>query len=196
MTADTTALVIALHGRGANELSMDGLTSVVPPSAAMVAARAPISEGDGYAWFANRGIGRPLPESIADTISLMTAWLDELPDLPLYLLGFSGGTAMAGGLLLAEPSRYQGAVLLSGTLPLDASLPTVPGRLTGVPVFFARGAEDRVIPGELFARSHDYLAEESGAALTERIYPGLGHSISPRMGSDVGAWLEGLVRRH
>ena len=193
--ADTTAVVVALHGRGSDELSMDALSPIVPPAAAIVAARAPIREGDGYAWFVNRGIGRPLPESIADAISLMTAWLGELPDLPTYLLGFSGGTAMAGGLLLADPSRYQGAVLLSGTLPFDAGLPTVSRRLSGVPVFFARGEEDRVIPGELFARSHDYLTDESGSALTERIYPGLGHSISPQMGSDVHAWLAGLVRQ-
>lgn len=37
-------------------------------------------------------------------------------------MGFSGGAAFAGGLLLDNPTRYAGAAVLHGTLPFDAGL--------------------------------------------------------------------------
>lgn len=91
----------------------------------MAFVRAPIAEGGGYAWFANRGIGRPLPDSISATSAWLFDWLDTVAPSPssVSLLGFSGGMAMAGGLLLAQPHRFAAAVLLSGTLPWDAGLP-------------------------------------------------------------------------
>ena len=46
---------------------------------------------------------------------------------PVVLVGFSGGAAFAGGLLLDDPPRYAGAAILYGTLPFDAGVPTTPG---------------------------------------------------------------------
>ena len=46
---------------------------------------------------------------------------------PVVLVGFSGGAAFAGGLLLDDPRRYAGAAVLYGTLPFDAGVPTTPG---------------------------------------------------------------------
>ena len=95
-------LVVLLHGRGADERSILGLASHLPDhlsAASYAAVRAPIGEGGGYAWFANRGIGRPLPESLAATTAWFRAWLDDVaPEgRPVVLIGFSGGAAFAGG---------------------------------------------------------------------------------------------------
>jgi phospholipase/carboxylesterase len=89
---------------------------------AYVAVRAPIAEGAGYAWFANRGIGRPVAASLAETTTWFRGWLDEVAPggRPVVLVGFSGGAAFAGGLLLQEPQRFAGAAVLHGTLPFDA----------------------------------------------------------------------------
>ena len=46
---------------------------------------------------------------------------------------------MAGALLLDEPQRFAGAVLLSGALPFDCGIAADPGRLQGIPVFYGRG---------------------------------------------------------
>ncbi len=53
------------------------------------------------------------------------SWLDQVapPGRPVILLGFSGGAAFAGGLLLGDPHRYAGAAILYGTLPFDAVVP-------------------------------------------------------------------------
>ena len=141
-------LVVLLHGRGSNEHDIIALADDLPAGVAYAAVRAPISEGGGYAWFANRGIGRPVAESLADTMAWFGAWLDEVAPAgrPVVLVGFSGGAAFAGGLVLDDPSRYAGAAILSGTLPFDAGVPTTAGRLDGVPVLVAHGDADNVIP--------------------------------------------------
>ncbi len=117
-------LVVLLHGRGSNETDIVGLADHLPTGAAYAAVRAPIGEGGGYAWFANRGIGRPTPESLAETMAWCRAWLDEVaPDAqPVVPVGFSGGGASAGGLILADPARYAGAGILHATLPVDAGV--------------------------------------------------------------------------
>jgi phospholipase/carboxylesterase len=105
------------------------------------------------------------------------------------LFGFSGGTAMAGGLLLDDPAAYAGAVLLAGTLPFDAELPTDPQRLSGVRVFYGRGTDDTVIPLDLIDRTRAYLSDDSGCDLTLREYAGLGHGLDQRVAADVAAFL-------
>jgi len=129
-------LVVLLHGRGSDEADIVGLADHLPQGPAYAAVRAPIAEGGGYAWFANRGIGRPVAGSLRETMDWFRTWLDDVapPGRPVLLVGFSGGAAFAGGLVLDDPGRYAGAAVLYGTLPFDAGVPTGPGRLDGVPV--------------------------------------------------------------
>ncbi|WP_428843282.1 alpha/beta hydrolase, partial [Streptomyces prasinus] len=98
-----TPLVVALHGRGADEASFAQLAPHLPQDATVAFVRAPLAEGGGYAWFANRGVGRPLTDSLAATADWLFGWLDTeaAGHTSVSLLGFSGGMAMAGGLLLA-----------------------------------------------------------------------------------------------
>lgn len=105
------------------------------------------------------------------------------------VLGFSGGMAMAGGLLLARPERFSSAVLLSGTLPWDAGLPTEPGKLAGVRILWGRDDADTVIPADLVARTGEWLREKSGADLAERVYPALGHAIGEGELNDIHTFL-------
>jgi phospholipase/carboxylesterase len=118
-------------------------------------------------------------------------WLDTSAPTgrPVVLVGFSGGAAFAGGLLLDDPARYTGAAVLYGTLPFDAGVPTTPARLTGVPVFLAHGAQDTVIPRELLDRTWAYLLGESGAPTVARRDP-VGHSIAPAALGALAGWLQ------
>ncbi len=95
---------------------------------------------------------------------------------------------MAGALLLDDPGRFAGAVLLSGALPLDSGLPAGPGRLTGVPIFCARGTLDTVIPHDLVARTDHYLTRTSGADLHMQTYR-RAHAIARREIADIRVWL-------
>lgn len=194
-TTDPPApVVVLLHGRGADESSIIALADHLPPGPSYVAVRAPIAEGGGYAWFANRGIGRPVADSLAETMAWFRAWLDaEVPEgRPVVLVGFSGGAAFAGGLVLAAPGRFAGAAILHGTLPFDAGVPVTPGRLAGVPVFVAQGDADTVIPRELLDATWAYLAEGAGAETTPWRDAG-GHGVSAGAVAALGAWLTAIT---
>lgn len=186
-----TTLVVALHGRGSDESSMLGLAALLPESATLVAPRGPVPAGDGWTWFENRGIGRPLEASIKDTAAALLDWLGTVEEehSRVVLLGFSGGTAMSGGLLLTAADRFAGAVLLSGTLPWDAGLEAPEGLLSGMAVFWGNDPADPVIPADLMARSRAWLVEESGAALEEHAYAGMGHGIGGQEAADIAAFL-------
>jgi phospholipase/carboxylesterase len=190
-SADPAApLVVLLHGRGSHEREMLALADRLPAGPAYAAVRAPIAEGGGYAWFANRGIGRPLAESLRATMDWFGAWLGDIapPGRPVVLIGFSGGAAFAGGLLLDDPRRYAGAAILYGTLPFDAGLATPPARLVGVPLVVAQGERDTVIPRELLDRTWDYLLGPSGAPTTARRDP-VGHTIAAPVLTTLARWL-------
>lgn len=195
-TASDSPLVVLLHGRGSTEGDIIALAEHLPGAAAYAAVRAPIAEGGGFAWFANRGIGRPVAESLADVMAWFRVWLDGFVDegRPVVLVGFSGGAAFAGGLLLTDPQQYAGAAILYGTLPFDAGVPTTPERLSGVPVFVAQGDADSVIPRELLARTWHYLHEESGSTVRSHRDPG-GHAISTRTMAELGDWISRDVTR-
>lgn len=194
-SADPAApLVVLLHGRGSNEGGIIGLAGHLPAGPAYAAVRAPIAEGNGFAWFANRGIGRPVAESLSGTMAWFRAWLDAAApaDRPVVLVGFSGGAAFAGGLLLSDPQRFAGAAILYGTLPFDAGVPVPAGRLAGTPVFVAHGEQDRVIPAELLQRTWAYLHADSGAAASGRRDPG-GHGITGQTVTELGGWIRELL---
>ena len=183
-------LVVLLHGRGSNEADIVALADHLPDHLDYAAVRAPISEGGGYAWFANRGIGRPVAESLADTMAWFRTWLDAVAPAgrPVVLVGFSGGAAFAGGLVLDDPERYAGAAILYGTLPFDAGVPTTPGRLARLPLLVVHGDADVVIPRELLERTWTYLHGDAGSATTGVRDPG-GHNLSAAAVEALNRWL-------
>ena len=187
-------LVVLLHGRGSNEQDIVGLAEHLPAGPSYAAVRAPIAEGGGFAWFANRGIGRPVAASLRSTMDWFRGWLDDVAPVgrPVLLVGFSGGAAFAGGLLLDDPARYAGAAILHGTLPFDAGLATDPGLLTGLPVLVAQGEGDHVIPRELLDRTWDYLVSGSGATTVAHRDPG-GHQLTAETVRELGDWITEIV---
>lgn len=184
-------LVVLLHGRGADERSIAALADHLPQELAYAAVRAPIAEGGGYAWFANKGIGRPVASSLAETMAWFRVWLDSVAPSgrSVVLVGFSGGAAFAGGLLLSEPARFAGAATLHGTLPFDAGVLVTPGRLAGVPVFVAQSPDDMVIPRELLDATWSYLLGDSASVAHALREPG-GHTLTAATVRELAGWLQ------
>lgn len=189
----STPLVVFLHGRGADERDLIDLASDLPRSFAYASLRGPLElpEG-GYRWFEDRGVARPVGKSLRAAVAGVRAWVDG-PDAAAYdrsrtyLLGFSAGMMTAGALVLDDPARFAGAVLLSGAVALETG-PATPGRLAGMPIFMAHGSADAMIPLDLVLQTQRYLRERSGARLTERTYQ-RDHSIARREIADIAAWL-------
>ena len=193
-TDPSAPLVVLLHGRGSSERDIIGMAVHLPVGPEYAAVRAPIAEGGGYAWFANRGIGRPVAESLAETMAWFRTWLDDVAPVGrlVVLVGFSGGAAFAGGLVLADPGRFAGAAILYGTLPFDAAVPVTASRLAHTPVFVAQGEADQVIPRELLDHTWAYLLTQSGAPVDAHRDPG-GHGITPTALHRLASWLDARV---
>ena len=189
-TDPSAPIVVLLHGRGSNEREIAGLADVLPLGPAYAAVRGPIDVGGGgYAWFENRGIGRPMAESLRTQLDWFWRWLDEVaPDRPVVVIGFSGGAAFAGGLALDRPSRLAGAAVLYGTMPFDAGLSTDPDRLDGLAVFHAQATEDAVIPRDLLDRTWAYLSGDAGALAVTHRHTG-GHEISQSILPSLRQWI-------
>ena len=155
----------------------------------MVAApRAPLPEGQGFAWFEMHGIGRPVTGSLLRTRRALLSWLEDVAaQAPcVALLGFSDGALVAADLMLHR--RVDAAVLLAGPLPVDpAPLPS--GLLSGTEVLWSYGDQDDVVPRALLEASQRWLVEQSGASLTVHVEPGLVHAVSQDQVSRAASFL-------
>jgi len=193
-------LLVLLHGRGADEDDLFTLAPEIDSSIAIASVRAPLpADEGGYTWCESRTPGRYIGESLRASLTWFQAWLDSITSgrpepQEVYLLGFSAGMAMASALLLDEPARYAGAILLSGTIPFETDLSITKNRLAGVRVFHGHGSFDRVIPADLVSRSTKYLRESSGAELETHTYP-IAHEIIEAETRDIKAWLARYDRR-
>ena len=179
-------LLLILHGYGSHEGDLFSLAPHLPLQPTIAALRAPLPAGQGWSWFPIDVPGDPVGDALDAAALGILAWLDALPEQPtsIGLLGFSQGGAMTLQLMRHAPERFAFAVQLSGfiasaTHPGDERL----GELKP-PVFWGRGTLDPVIPEAAVARTQQWLPEHS--TLTERIYEGMGHSISqPELGEIV-----------
>jgi phospholipase/carboxylesterase len=186
-------LMVMLHGHGSNEEVGFDFRRFLPAELVIASIRAPLTAGAGYAWF-------PLDASLAlsqidDVSRAVLSWLDDQPPAPsVGVLGFSQGAATGLQVLRLAPARFDYAVVLSGfvvpgAVPGDESL----ARLRP-PVFWGRGDRDPVIPSFLIPITASWLADHT--ALTENVYPGLGHYVSPDELTDLGAFLGDRLERH
>lgn len=108
---------------------------------------------------------------------------DGIPTERMVLLGFSQGACLAGEFAARNPRRFGGVVMLSGGLigqggetPFDYA-PTSGRPLGGTPVFLGCSDIDAHIPLERVQISRRVFTG-LGADVTERIYPGMGHTVN------------------
>lgn len=183
-------LLLLLHGYNSNEGDLFGLAPYLPLEPAIASLRAPLDTGYGHAWFPLLAEGADLSLAAADAATdAILAWLDRAaPDAgPIGLLGFSQGGAMALELLRRAPDRFAFAVSLAGfALPGERAGDDRMSQLAPH-VFWGRGTADGVIPTSSVARTQAWLPEH--ATLDERIYEGVGHSVSDRELADVAAYI-------
>lgn len=184
-------LLVLLHGYNSHEGDLFGLSPYLPLQPAIASLRAPIATGYGHAWF-------PLPEQLDETLPTADAeaattavidWLDRVaPDAAsVGLLGFSQGGAMAIELLRRAPERFAFAVTLAGfSLPGEREGDERMSQLAP-PVFWGRGTADEVIPAAAVRHTQAWLPRH--ADVDQRVYEGLGHSVSERELADVTAFL-------
>jgi phospholipase/carboxylesterase len=181
-------LLVLLHGYGSHEGDLFGLAPHLPLQPVIAALRAPLRAGPGYAWYDLNGATNESRSEGANAAARgVLHWLDGVQATSVGLLGFSQGGAMSIQLMRHAPERFAFAVSLAGfVVPGEAP---ADGRLADLapPVFWGRGTHDAVIPDSFVAATHRWLPHH--VTLTERIYEGLGHSVSEAELADVLAFL-------
>jgi predicted esterase len=185
-----------VHGRGA---SAESILALAPEFGAEdVAYLAP--QAAGSAWYPERFIApvRRNEPQLSSALALLGGLLGHLgqagiPAERTVLLGFSQGACLALEFAARSPQRYGGLVALSGALIEDGDQPRAYiGSLAGTPAFLGCSDVDFHIPLERVRRS-TALLRGLGAEATERIYPGMGHTVNADEIAHVRAMLLGLT---
>ncbi len=191
----THPTLILLHGRGADEEDLLGLSAYLDDRLLILSVRAPypFTHGGGYMWYEFDGVGSPDPVMFMSSYDKLSGFIDTaLAGYPvdrqnLFLLGFSMGTVMSHALALTKPALFTGIVANSGYVPEGTPLTFQWNELQNLGVFIAHGTHDPVIPIQFGRRSNDLYAS-SNARLSYKEYP-MGHQISQESLNDVALWL-------
>jgi len=197
--AQARAAVLLLHGRGGSAEDILGLADAIgmPAGVAFLAPRA-----SGHTWYPNSFLA-PL-EANGPWLWAALARVDELvremeaagvPFERQVIAGFSQGACLASESVARHPRPYGGVAALTGGLIGPPGTPReYPGRLDGVPVYLGAGDPDPHVPWERVEESAAVL-ERMGARVTMERFPGLPHSIHPRMVERLQAMVETVAGR-
>lgn len=186
---DAAAAVVLFHGRGGTAGGILPLADDLDQPAATY--RAP--QASDRTWYPQSFLSplhqnEPHLSSALQAASDVVATLaDEgIPPHKTMLLGFSQGACLALEFAARHPDRYGGVVAFSGGLigagERDAEPPEdktfdYDGALDGTPVFLGCSDRDPHIPLRRVEQTAEAL-ERHGAAVTKRIYEGMGHTIT------------------
>lgn len=188
--------VVMLHGRGATaESILDLAEPLATPGVAYLAPRA--AGGSWYPYRFMEPIQRNEPHlsaalaTVGEAIQQLVA--AGVPAERIVLLGFSQGACLALEYAARHGHRYGGVVGLSGGLiGPPGTRWDFPATLDGTPVFLGCSDVDFHIPKERVDESAEIL-RRLGGAVTEEIYPGMGHTINQQEIEWVRDLLAGLA---
>jgi predicted esterase len=192
---EAAATMLMVHGRGAGVDDMRALaTELDRPDVACIAPAAagrtwypysflePLARNEPYLSSALRLLGRALAKA-ADA---------KLPAERLLLLGFSQGACLALEYAARNARRFGGVAGLSGGLIGPEGTPRdYVGGFAGTPVFLGCGDVDPHIPKRRVDETAD-MCRRLGATVTERIYPGMGHTVNSEETTVVQSMLDAI----
>ena len=179
-------LLVLLHGHGMDEQMGASVRDRLPPDLVLASIRGPLRVRSGYGWFPLDASLRL--EQVDEAAHRVVSWVAAQDRHPsVGVLGFSQGSSIGLQAMRLDPELFDYGVVLSGfasPLPVagDAEL-----RRRRTPVFSGRGDADRMVPAPLVSLTDQWLADHT--MLTRRVYPGLGHDVSPAEIDDLAAFL-------
>jgi predicted esterase len=172
--------VILVHGRGAGPEDLIGLADAL--ALGDIAYLAPAASG--RTWYPYSFLA-PIPQNepgITSGLGVLARLVEEVsvagvPPERIALMGFSQGACLSLEFAARHARRYAGVIGLSGGLigPPGTSRDYA-GSMAGTPLFLGCSDVDAHIP---LARVNETAEtfRRLGAAVDERIYPGMGHTV-------------------
>jgi phospholipase/carboxylesterase len=197
--AEARAAVVMLHGRDGSAHDILSLAGVLEQAdLAYIAPQAP-----GHTWYPHSFLA-PLEENepfLSRSLATVAAIMQDLAGRGIAsdrvaLVGFSQGGCLALEYAARNARRYAGIAGLSAGLIGPAGLTRdYQGSLAGTAVFLGCSDSDAHIPIDRVHLSTQVLSAMN-AAVTERIYPGMGHTINQDEVAHVRRLLDGVSRAH
>ena len=172
---------ILIHGRGASADDILGIAhELALPDVAYLAP-----EAAGHAWYpysflAQTEQNEPGLSSALLVIDGLVQHLGQqgIPPERVVLMGFSQGACLTLEFAARHARRYAAIAGFSGGLiGPPGTARDYPGSFDGTPVFIGCSDVDPHIPVERVRESAEVF-RSMGARVDERIYPGMGHTIS------------------
>ena len=193
--ARARAAAVLVHGRGAS--AQDILSLGAEFDQEDIAYLAP--QAENHAWYPYSFLA-PLAQNephLSRALATLGATLERLakegfaPER-VALIGFSQGGCLALEYAARNAKRYGAIAGLSAGLIGPPGTPRdYAGAFAATPVFLGCSDVDPHIPLPRVHETRDVLAR-MGANVTERIYPGMGHTINADEIAEVGKLLAGI----
>lgn len=179
--ADARLTIVCVHGRGASAEDILGLAGEL--RLADVAYLAP--QAAGHTWYPYSFL-TPTEKNepfLSSALHVLEQTLDSLAQQGVArdrvaLMGFSQGACLSLEFAARHAGRYAAVIGFSGGLIGPPGTPRAyGGSFEGTPVFLGCSDVDSHIPLERVHESAEVF-RRMGAAVDERIYPRMGHTIN------------------
>lgn len=179
--ADAKKVLIMLHGRGGSAEDILSLAQHLQvQDFALLAPKATNHSWYPYSFLAPPDQNEPW---LGSALELLREIVDDLqqqgiPAEQVYFLGFSQGACLALEFVTRHAKRYGGVVAFTGGLIGNTIYPErYQGDFAGTPVFIGTSDPDAHVPVERVYATINILRDHK-AAVTEKIYAGMGHTIN------------------
>ena len=173
--------MIMLHGRNAGPGNILELAGVLAdPAFTYLAPTASGGTWYPYSFMADKASNEPGLSSGLLVIDQLVRDIESrgLPKRRIVLLGFSQGACLASEYAVRHADRFGGVIVFSGgVIGPPGTTWDSPGRFDGTPVFHGCSDVDAHVPKARVDESASVF-ERMGAAVTKRIYPGMGHLVN------------------
>jgi predicted esterase len=174
-------VVVLVHGRGASAESIFTLADQFEvPDVAYVAPEAADHTWYPYSFLAPMEQNEP---KLSSALQRLDGVVDDvmrrgMPSNRIALVGFSQGACLALEFAARHAQRYAAIAGLSGGLIGPPGTPRdYAGSLAQTPLFLGCSDVDAHVPVER-VRESAIVFKRLGAAVDERIYPGMGHTVN------------------
>jgi phospholipase/carboxylesterase len=173
--------LILLHGRGGSAEDILTLAAALPvDDFALFAPKASAHSWYPYSFMAPVQQNEPWLTSALHVLKQLVTDINNkgIANENIYFAGFSQGACLTLEFVTRNATRYGGAAAFTGGLIGDRIYPGhYAGDFKNTPIFIGTSDPDPHVP---VTRVHETTAllQKMNAAVTERVYPGIGHTIT------------------
>lgn len=173
--------LIMIHGRGGSAEDILSLSQHLEVSDyALLAPQATQHSWYPYSFLAVPAQNEPY---LSSALALLKEIVEDIEAKGIakehiYFLGFSQGACLTLEFVTRNATRYGGVVAFTGGLIGDKIYPeNYKGDFAGTPIFIGTSNPDPHVPVErVYATSN--ILRDKNASVTEKVYPGMGHTIN------------------